>query len=87
MYRFYKSVFSDNVPLSNKNISVDLTDTNLPKLSMEQRQLCEGEVIEKKVKDALHKIKNNNDSLTKEFFETFWLEIKSLLFYLSEKVF
>ena len=54
---------------------------------MKQRQLCEEEVIAKKVKDALNKIKNNDNGLRKEFFETFWLEIESLLFYLSRKFF
>ena len=47
---------------------------------MEKRELCEGELTEKEVKDALNKMENNktpgNDGLTKEFFETFWLEIK-----------
>ena len=41
------------------------------------------ELTENEVKDALNKMENNktlgNDGLTKEIFETFWLEIKSPL--------
>ena len=50
---------------------------------MEQRELCVVELTENEVKDALNKMENNktpgNDGLTKEIFETFWLEIKSPL--------
>ena len=50
---------------------------------MEQRELCVIELTENEVKDALNKMENNktpgNDGLTKEIFETFWLEIKSPL--------
>ena len=50
---------------------------------MEQRELCVVELTENEVKDALNKMENNktlgSDGLTKEIFETFWLEIKSPL--------
>ena len=50
---------------------------------MEQRELYEGELTENEVKGALNKTENNKTSgygsLTKEFWETFWLEIKSTL--------
>ena len=79
MYQFYKNLFSDNIPSSKRNISVNSKDLiSLSKLSLEQRQLCEGKFTVKEVKDALNKMKNNNHGLTKEFFETSWVEIKSL---------
>lgn len=69
MYQFYKTLFSDNILSSKKDISVNLKDLiSLPKRSLEQRQLCEGKFTVKEVKDALNKMKNNNHGLTKEFF-------------------
>ena len=69
MYQFYKTLFSDNIPSSKKDISVNLKDLiSLPKLSPEQRHLCEDKFTMKEVKDALNKMKNNNHGLTKEFF-------------------
>ena len=80
LYQFHKNLFSDDIPSSKKNISANLKDLiSLPKRSLEQSQLCEGKFTVKEVKDALNKMKNNNHGLTKEFFETSWVEIKSLL--------
>ena len=36
---------------------------SLPKFSMEQRALCEGDLTEKEVKDALNKMENNKAPL------------------------
>ena len=83
LYQFYENLFSKDVTVSNKTISSCLKDVNLPESSMEQRELCEDELTKKGVKDVLNKMENNktpgNDGFTKEYFESFWLEIKSLL--------
>lgn len=75
MYQFHKNLFSNEAPVFNKSIFNYLKDTNLITLSIDRRELCEGELTEKKVEDALNKVENNktpvNDGLKKEFFEMF----------------
>ena len=55
----------------------------LPKLQEEQVIKCEGEITEYELLKSLKSIKNDkspgNDGLTKEFYETFWEEIKTPL--------
>ena len=67
MYLFYENLSFNNVLVYNKSISNYLKDINLPKLSMEQRELLE--LTEKGVKDVVNKIENSkapaNDGLTK----------------------
>ena len=50
-------------------------------MTNEQRKLCEGELTENEIFDALTGIDNNkspgNDGLTKEFYRTFWNYIKN----------
>ena len=48
LYKFYENLFSNDVPVSKKSISNYLKDINLPKLSMEQRELCKGELTRKR---------------------------------------
>ena len=50
LYHFYKILFSNSEPVSNKSICNYLKDINLPKLSMEERGLWEGELTKKEVK-------------------------------------
>ena len=75
MYQFCKNLFSNDVPVSNKSLSNYSKDISLPIFSMGWRELCEGELSKKQVKDTLNKMENSktpgNDGLTKEFFETF----------------
>ena len=52
----------------------------MPVLTGEQSQTCEGPMLESKLLKALKNISNNkspgNDGLTKEFYETFWEDLK-----------
>ena len=65
--------------------------TSFVKTFYEQREVCEGELTEKEVTDALNKMENNktlgSDGFPKEYFETFWLEIKSPLILYFKKLF
>ena len=65
--------------------------TSFVKTFYEQREVCEGELTEKEVTDALNKMENNktlgSDGFRKEYFETFWLEIKSPLILYFKKLF
>ena len=51
-------------------------------LTMKQKNISEGELTEKEIYTALTSIASNkspdNDGLTKEFYNTFWHEVKNI---------
>ena len=59
-----------------------LSHINIPKLSEDKRKLCEEDLTEKDLCDSLKSMQNDkspgNDELTKEFYETFWNELKEI---------
>ena len=64
-------------------INAHLSQINTPILSEEWSQTCEGPITESELLNVLESMPNNkspgNDGLTKEFYETFWEEIKTPL--------
>ena len=58
----------------------NVREINIPILTEEQSQTCEGPINESELLNALLSMPNNkspeNDGLTKEFYEIFWEEIK-----------
>ena len=78
---FYKNLFTKISELQKKDINAYLSQINIPILTEEQSQTCEGPIIESELLNALKSMPNNkppgNDDLTKEFYETFWEEIKN----------
>ena len=71
--------------MENQNIREDsicnfLNDITIPSLTTEQSQSCEGNLTEKEIYNSLISFKNNkspgNEGLTKEFYYTFWGDIK-----------
>ena len=59
--------------------------SKFPQLSTEQSLECEKCITEKELFETLKSMPNDksagNDGLTKEFFETFWSEVKKSHFY------
>ena len=57
-----------------------LSDIHLPTISDKNYTICEAEISENNLLVALKRIPNNktpgNDGLSKEFYETFWEDIK-----------
>ena len=57
------------------NISITL-------LSEEKKNSCEGEITEEEILKALKSMKNNkspgNDGISKEFYQTFWSDLKNV---------
>ena len=57
-----------------------LNDLNVPSLTTEQSLSCEGNLTEKEIHNFLISFENNkspgNDGITKEFYCTFWDDIK-----------
>ena len=81
LYMFYKSLFTENKKLSETQITYFLDEiSNFPKLTSKQSNDCETPLSEKELFDALKGMPDNkspgNDSLTKEFYERFWSDVK-----------
>ena len=69
---FYKSLFKNNIKKMLSEQTNFLDTLQIPKLSDNDCLLCEGELSESELYDALKNMPNNkspgNDGLTKEFF-------------------
>ena len=82
IFRFYKGLFKDKIQCNAEKCRTFLKDIQAPSLTNEQKNICEGELLEKEIYDALTDIDNNkspgNDGLTKEFYYTFWNDIKDV---------
>ena len=76
---FYEAPFK-NRKQSKTEIKSFLSHINIPKLSVDKAKLCQEDLTEKDLYDNL--IENDkyrsNDTLTKEFYETFWNELKEI---------
>ena len=83
LYKFYKSLFKENLNTSKEAIFSFLENINLPTLTNEQALECEGIISETELLKALKYMKNDkspgNDGITKEFYEFFWDDIKNSL--------
>ena len=66
--------------IEGDNVESLLNALSLPKLKIEVANICGGNLSESELFDALTSMQNNkspgNDGITKEFYETFWKEIK-----------
>ena len=66
--------------IQNKDITAYLDQISIPVLTGEQSQTCEGPISKNELLKALKNMSNNksprNDGLTKEFYETFWEDLK-----------
>ena len=62
------------------NHNILLQSINLPSVKNDQKIVCDNHLTDKEFFDALKGVPNNkspgNDGLTKEFYETFWNELK-----------
>ena len=71
---------SEKLSFKDENLTQYLDNISIPRLSKEKRDSCEGDITEKELFQALKSMPNNkspgNDGLSKEFYETFWEELK-----------
>ena len=77
---FSKNIFTEKSEFHKEDIYAYLGQINISTPTEEQSQTCEGPITKYELLNALIIIPNNespgNDRLTKEFFKTFWEEIK-----------
>ena len=78
--RFYKNLFTEKSEFQKEDINAYLSQINIPILTEELSQTCEGPITESELLNALKSMPNNkspgNDDCTKESYETFGEEIK-----------
>ena len=86
---FYESLFKEKLSFKNENLTQYLENISMPCLSKEKQDSCEGVITEKELFEALKSMQNNkspgNDGLSKEFYETFWEELKKPFMYAIQK--
>ena len=81
LHCYYKSLYPKKSVIEGDNVESLLNALSISKLKIEDSNICEGNLSESELFDALTSKQNNkspgNDGITKEFYETFWKEIKS----------
>ena len=77
---FYEQLFKKTIGNANSKIVSFLDNISLPVINNDFFNLCENDLTEDELLISLKSMQNNktpgNDGLTKEFYETFWNEIK-----------
>ena len=77
---FYEQLFKKTICNANSKIVSFLDNISLPVINNDFFNLCENDLTEDELLISLKSMQNNktpgNDGLTKEFYETFWNEIK-----------
>ena len=80
IYQFHLHLYVEKQNISEDSICNFLNDLTVLSLTMEQSLSCEGNLTEKETYNSLISLENNkspgNDGLTKEFYWTFWDDIK-----------
>ena len=79
---FYEALFKKREQKTTAEIKGFLNAIDVPKLSEDQVKLCEEDLTEKDLYKSLRSMQNDkspgNDGLTKEFYETFWDDLKEI---------
>ena len=80
IFKFYLNLFKKKNYSSTNDLNTFLETVSLPSLTGEQKNICEGPLKEEELLKSLTNMENNkspgNDGLTKEFYVTFWKDIK-----------
>ena len=79
---FYEELFKKREQKTTAKIKDFLNFIDVPKLSEDQVKLCKEDVTKKDLYKSLRSMQNHkspgNDTLTKEFYETFWEDLKEI---------
>ena len=80
--KYYETLYKIREP---SNSTINFFDENIPKLSEQESNSCEGLIGDQECIKALKEMKNNkspgSDGITTEFYKIFWPDIK--YFYLN----
>ena len=79
---FMKLFFNNGIKKLWQKLKVFLMRLYIAKLSQDKIKLCEEDLTEKDLYDSLKSMQNNkslgNNGLPKEFYETFWNELREI---------
>ena len=79
---FYENLFKTREQKNKIEMEDLFSDVDIPKLSENQVKLCEENLTEKDLYKSLKSMQSDkspgNNGLTKEFYETFWTELKKI---------
>ena len=79
---FFEQLFKKSICNANSKIVFFFDNISLPQINNDFFNLCENDLTEDELLISLKSMQNNktlsNDGLTKEFYETFWNEIKDV---------
>ena len=79
---FYETLFKTREQKTEIEMENFFSDVDIPKFSGNQVKLCEENLTEKDLHNSLKITRSDkspgNDGLTKEFYETFWTELKEI---------
>ena len=80
IYQFYQHIYMEKQNISEDSICNFLNDLTVPSLTTEQSLSCKANLTEKQIYNSFISFRKNkspgNDGLTKEFYFTFWDDIK-----------
>ena len=80
IFFYFKSLFERRDQIDKMNHKTLLESIPLPSVTNDQKVVYDNDLTDKELFDALKGIPNKkspgNDGLTKEFYETFWDELK-----------
>ncbi len=79
----YKNPHENNDDLFERNAEIFTTDSNIPKISEDDKIKCEEYVTENELLKSVKLLRNKkspgSDGLTTEFYKFFWIDIKTFL--------
>ena len=91
IYSFFNYLYKETLSFSGNNLETYLNTISFPKLTKGKSKTLGGGITEKELLIALQSMENNkspgNDGLTKEFYITFWNEVKVPLILAIEKAY
>ena len=89
IYSFFNYLYKETLSFSSNNLETYLNTISFPKLTKGKSKTLDGGITENELFIALRSMENNkspgNDGITKEFYITFWNEIKTTLLLAIEK--
>ena len=80
IFSYFKSLFERTDQFDKLDSNTLLQSITLPSVTNDQKVVCDNDLTDKELFDALKGIPNtkspSNDGFSKEFYETFWDELK-----------
>ena len=84
IFDFSANLFKEKLETNSESLNNFFNGISILSLSETQKQICEEELTEKDIYESMISFDNNkspgNDGLTKEFYQTFWQDVKEIFF-------